>query len=269
VVGDLGNTVSFRLSKPLLVTLAVCGAAAFILIVFWAVSSFRVGMENRRLRKDLGQIRTELAAAKEAKDKALVQLMLNEGPAKSDEKDHLSPDKSQPSQEVSERPTSPVAAGKETPAGVSAEAKPVAEASPAKPVETGEAILPTAARGVSIDKLEIRPAAEGHVLEYQFVVKNVDPQGRRMKGYTFICLQPHKGSEAEPVVAPSTPLDAGKPAIFDNGQYFSITRFKPVQGTFADTSAIEPFETATVYVYSETGSLLVKQVYPMDQLSGS
>jgi len=269
VIGDLGNTVSFHLTKPLLVTLTVCAAAAFILIVFSAVSSLGVRRENRRLERDLGQARAQLATAKEDKDKALVRLMLKEGPVKSNEEDDESSDKPKVSEVVSEGPVSPVPSGKKTPVGISEEIKPVSEAVSVKPVETSEATRLVSARGVSVDGLEIRPAAEGHYLEYKFIVKNVDPQGGRMKGYTFIVLKPHDGSEAGPAVAPSTPLDAGRPAIFDKGQYFSITRFKPVQGTFADTAAIEPFKTATVYVYSETGRLLAEPVYQVDQLPGS
>ncbi|MDY6988750.1 MAG: LapA family protein [Thermodesulfobacteriota bacterium] len=269
VIGDLGDTTSFCLSKPLLVTLTVCAAAAFILIVFSTVSFFGVRRENRRLKSDLGQTRAQLAVAQEDKDKALVRLMLKEGPVKSDEKDGESSHKPKVSKEVSQAPVSPVPSAKETPVDVSEEIKEVAEASSAKPAETSEATLPVSAGGVSVDRLEIKPVAEGHLLEYRFIVKNVDSQGGRMKGYTFVVLKPRDGSEARPAVAPSTPLDAGRPAIFEKGQYFSITRFKPVQGTFPHTAAIEPFKTATVYVYSETGSLLTEQVYQVDQLSGS
>ena len=269
VVGDLGNTVSFRLSKPLLVTLTVCAATVFILIVFLTVSSLRVRVENGELKRELGQIRAQLAAAKEDKDEALVRLMLKEGPVKSDEKDGESIQKFKPSEEVSEGPIASVASGKGKEADASEEIKTVAEASPAKPMERSEETQPALAGGVSVDRLEIRPADEGHFLEYRFVVKNVDPQGRRMKGYTFVVLQPREGSEARPAVSPSTLLDAGRPAIFKKGQYFSITRFKPVQGTFPGAAAMEPFKTATVYVYSETGSLLAEQVYQADQLSGS
>ncbi|MDY6951300.1 MAG: hypothetical protein SWE60_07305 [Thermodesulfobacteriota bacterium] len=269
VIGDLGDTVSFRLSKTLLVTVTVCASAAFILFVVAALSSLGVRRENRRLRQDLGQIRAELAAAQEDKDKALVQLMLREGPVTSDGKDDGSFHKPAPSEEKGQGPIVPVPSGKERPVSISEAPEPVAEASSAAPVETTEPAPLVLAGGVSVEGLTIGPAAEGHFLAYHFTVKNIDPQGRKMKGYTFLVLGPHEGSEARPAVSPLTPLDGGRPAIFDKGHYFSISRFKPVQGTFPDTTALEPFKTATVYVYSETGSPLAEQVFQVDQVSGS
>jgi hypothetical protein len=152
---------------------------------------------------------------------------------------------------------------------ISEETKPVTEATARKTTQTVEKPRAVSAARVSVDRLQIRPAAEGPFLEYAFIIKNVDPQGRRMKGYTFVVLHPRQDSQAEPAVSPKTPLDGEMPANYKKGKYFSIIRFKPVEGTFPDTTAIEPFETATVYVYSETGSLLADHVYQVDALSGS
>jgi hypothetical protein len=267
LVGELGKTSSFRLSRSTVATLMLGVATAFALMVFLTVSHFVVRSENRALKTDLGKMRADLLSANEAKEKALVRSMLEEEPVGPDEKNDDSSHK-EPSKKASEGLTPSGPPGEETRVVASQETKPVSEPSSAKP-KTSEGLGPILGGSVAVEKLRIRPVVEGHFLEYEFVVKNTDPQGRTIKGYAFVVLRPEEGSGEWPAVSPSTPLKDGRPVIFKKGQYFSISRFKPLRGTFPGAATVEPFKTATVYVYSQTGSVLVEQVHQVDKISGS
>ncbi|NVM56865.1 MAG: hypothetical protein HWN51_01920, partial [Desulfobacterales bacterium] len=137
---------------------------------------------------------------------------------------------------------------------------------PGQPVETSEAGEPVSPERLSIEKLEIWRDPETFSVTFQFGLKNIHPEGKRIKGYTFIVLKPEEGSQEPLRSSPWTPLKDGKPTLFKRGQYFSIARFKFVRGIFPDMERIELFKTATVYVYSGTGSLLVEQVYDLDKI---
>jgi len=57
--------------------------------------------------------------------------------------------------------------------------------------------------------------------------------------------------------------------VFKKGKYFSIIRFKPVSGSFPDRETMESYDSATVYVYSEDGNLLVEEGFQVDKILGS
>jgi hypothetical protein len=265
VIGELGNVLSLHLTKPLIAILAAFTVAILAFVVFFTVSYYEVRTENKSLKEDLDKAREDLVAADKAKEMALVRLMVLEGEVTPDEKDKKPLPEEKPRKEIAKVTIPPVSLGEETKDVVSDSVKPVAEAPTAQP-EAGDEKGAVASGGVLVDKLEVWQAVESHLLEFQFIVKNIDPKGGKIKGYTFVVLEPKEGSEEPLAVFPLTPLKDGKPAVAKKGQYFSISRFKPVSGTFPDRKTIEPFETATIYVYSEAGSLLVEQVYEIDKV---
>jgi hypothetical protein len=238
-------------------------------MVFLIVSYYGVRTENKGLKKDLDRIRADLVEANKGKERALVRLMVLEGPVEPDDEKEEPSSSQKPPEKAPEGPSSPGPVREETKEVLPQEAKPVEVPSPAESMEAAEAPEPMTPERVSVEKLEISQEAGGHLLEYRFVLTNIDPQGNRVKGYTFVVLEPEEGSEQPPVVSPSVPLEHGRPAVFKKGKYFSIIRFKPVSGSFPDGEAMESYESATVYVYSEDGNLLVEEGFQVDKILGS
>jgi hypothetical protein len=87
-----------------------------------------------------------------------------------------------------------------------------------------------------------------------------------IKGYTFVALGPGEGGDEPIRIAPWSPLKDGEPSLVKRGQYFGISRFKLVRGTLPDIVDVTRFEHAIVYVYSDTGILLHKQAWPVDDV---
>jgi len=243
LVGALGNIVSFRLTKTLVVILTGGLAAIFAFVMFATFSYYGMRTENKELRKDLDKVGADLVAANKAKELSLVRLILLEAEAKHGEgKDEPPFDQNTPAQ-VSQL-----------------------EKSPAQVTETAQAQKSASSESLLIKKLQIWQDAESDSVRFKFSLTNIDPHGRRIKGYTFIVLKPEKGSQEPFRVSPWTSLEDGRPTPFKKGQYFSIARFKFVSGTFLGVERVEPFKTATIYVYSETGNLMVEQVYHVDKI---
>ena len=266
LVGALGNIVSFRLTKTLVVILTGGLTAIFALVVFATFSYYGMRTENKKLRKDLDKVEADLVAANKAKELALVRLILLEAEGKRGEEKNEPPfDQNTPVQ-ISQPGKSPAPPIQDTKKAASKVVKPITKPSPPQVTETAQAQKSASSESLLIKKLQIWQDAESDSVRFKFSLTNIDPHGRRIKGYTFVVLKPEKGSQEPFRVSPWASLEDGRPALFKKGQYFSIARFKFVSGTFLGVERAEPFKTATVYVYSETGDLMLEQVYHVDKI---
>jgi hypothetical protein len=297
LVGDLGKIATFHIGKPLFIGLIASLSVILAVVIYSVVSYSSVRLENRQLRKDLDTLRAELETSEKAKEKALVGSMVLNGVKQTDRKDGPTSDRE--TKDVASKVRTPSRAATktveakapETPSPAptkTAEAKAPETSSPA-PTKTVEAKAPetsspapTASQPTRAEKDKIEPPvsathivvknfeiwqkADGNAFKFRFALKNVDHERGRIAGHTFIVLRPEEGSQ-EPVRAfPWSPLKDGKPAIFKQGQYFSITSFKFVSGTLAGVNTIKRFKTATVYVYSDTGDPLVEEVFEVGDI---
>jgi hypothetical protein len=148
-------------------------------------------------------------------------------------------------------------------------AKPAAAAILPAEAEEDKILSPPSPTRILVKDLEVWRKPDGSAFKFQFALKNIDREGGRIAGYTFLVFKPQEGS-GEPIRSfPWSPLKDGKPAIFKRGQYFAISHFKSVRGTLTDVSTIDRFETATVYVYSDTGDLLTEEVFEVGKISRS
>ena len=266
LIGDLGKIISFHVGKPLVFSLTACLCAILGVVTYSVVSYNSVRLENTQLIKDLDTLRAQLETAENAKEKALVGLMVLEDSVKQTAR------KAGP---ASDRKTKGVASKVTRPKPAATKAA-RAEA-PETPKPAAVALLPTGAEEdkigppvsparILVKNLEIWQEPDDNAFKFQFALKNVDRESGRIAGHTFVVLKPEDGSR-EPVRAfPWSPMKDGKPTIFKRGQFFSIARFKFVRGTLTDVSTIDRFKIATVYVYSDTGGLLVEEVFEVAKI---
>ena len=256
LIGDLGKIVSFSLTKPLLVASTTCLAAVLAVVIYSVVSYNLVRLENRHFRKDLDALRAKLETAEKDREKALVRMMVLEDSVKQVAK-KPSPASDRETKDVASKQTKP---------------SPAAVASlPTRP-EKDRTAAPASSARILVKDLEIWREPESNAFKFQFVLKNrnIDSEGdnerNRIAGHTFVVLGPEEGSGTTPRTFPWTPLKDGKPGIFKRGQYFSIVRFKFVRGTLRDVGEINRFKTATIYVYSDTGDLLMGKVFEVARI---
>lgn len=295
LVGELGNIVSFRLSKPLILCLTVGFATICAFAVFAIYSYYKMFSEHESLAKGLDEAQSELVAANKAKEKAQIRLAFLETKAKPAKKakpytvvkpeKKVRPEKKTKPAKAEDKPVvdkkPPIAISKAEPpaAFASADAKDIPseeaedaeETSPAEPTEEppaegDEAAEPVSTEDLLVENLEIWQDVAARSVRFQFSLKNVGTPGRKIRGYTFVVFKPKEGSQEPARGSPWTPLKDGRPTIFKRGQYFSIARFKYVRGTFPQIQYVERFENATIYVFTETGSLLLEKVYDVDEI---
>lgn len=164
-------------------------------------------------------------------------------------------------------PETPKPAAKQTARVEASEtAKPAAVASLPTEAEEHKIASPASPARILVKDLEVWREPDGSAFKFKFALKNIDQESGRVSGYTFVVFKPREIS-GEPIRAfPWSPLKDRMPAIFKRGQYFAIAHFKFVRGTLTDVSTIDRFETATVYVYSDTGDLLAEEVFEVGKI---
>jgi hypothetical protein len=265
MVGGAGDVLSFSMTKLLVVAVIAC-LTTIAFVVFSLFSYHAILKENRGLKDELNQVKLKLVTAQGDKEKAFRRLMILEAESRLDKKKNDYASIQNPAARISQvaKPYAP--RSENTTEAIAKTLDPVGKGSEARTREVSDPVKSVFAKSVAVEKFEIWQAEQGDSLKFRFTLKNIDQRHRKVKGYTFVVLKPETGSQ-EPVIAyPQTPMKDGKPAVFDKGEYFSIARFKPVFGSFSGIEAVGHFKTATVYIYSNNGSILVEKVYEVDKV---
>jgi len=178
-------------------------------------------------------------------------------PIKKENKASLNEKTLKQTSQIATRPRGPASATAKTQGAAAGETKTLAKAPPTPSGESHEGTGTVSSESLSVENLQVWTKSEDYSVRFQFDLKNRDPMGRKINGYAFVVFKPEEGSLEPLRASPWTPLEDGKPAIYKRGQYFSIARFKLVRGRMPQIQDVGRFKTATIYLYSETGSLLL------------
>jgi len=117
---------------------------------------------------------------------------------------------------------------------------------------------------VSAEDFEIFYNKSRRVLEVKFALKNIDPKESRAAGQVFVVLKSDRLSPNRWLTIPETELVSGKPSGKEPGEVFSISRFKIVRIEAKGQPAPDRFNTATVFIFSETGELMLEKDFPVN-----
>jgi hypothetical protein len=266
LIDDVGRTISFYLSKRVAFAIAASLAVILILFIYFALSFVLMLRENAALQKNFDLLTADLQQAKSDTEKALMQLILLKESQDPAVKKRVPAPVRKPKDVARSEEAFPVAdAGPKVEA--QEEPKPAAVAPQPPPPPEERTSVPGSGGRVAVDKLEIWQKPGDNEFSFRYVVKNANREGGRVSGYTFLVLTPHEGGTAVPPKAfPDTRLAGGKPSDFRRGLYFSISRYKSVDGTLTDINMIRRYKTATIYAYSDTGDLLIERVFEITKV---
>lgn len=249
LVGHLGEIVSFRLTKPLLVGLTISAVVILGFATVAVVSYNAIRTENAGLKRMLKAAKTDLETANRAHQagKSIVGKSEAEKPVVAT--------------------SSPLASELRGTGGKKVDYPAHREGSQAAPVPRSRETVPLLSpERMSVENFKMRRDLVGNALDFEFRLKNVDPEGRRLSGYTFAVLEPAKDSWKLFRACPQVPLVDGRPRLFRKGEFFSIARFKVVRGTFPDVGALDRYGTVAVCVYSKTGDLFVEEAFEVSKV---
>ena len=117
--------------------------------------------------------------------------------------------------------------------------------------------------GVDVDKLVFSHEPKIDLLRTAFIVKNVGDTSEAISGYIFIIFKADETAPKDWFALPSVGLAGGKPAFPKRGQYFKIHRYKTVHFKAGRQKNPESYKKATIYVFGEDETLLLKKTVPV------
>ena len=103
-------------------------------------------------------------------------------------------------------------------------------------------------------------------LRIQFKLKNTSPYSQHVSGHAIVVLKGQEIQQNQWVSLPGISLVAGKPTGSQRGQAFGISNYKIMKFTASTPHFPEKFQTASVYVFTRTGELLLEQDFSVTLL---
>ncbi|MGD9300174.1 MAG: hypothetical protein PVI13_01280 [Desulfobacterales bacterium] len=116
---------------------------------------------------------------------------------------------------------------------------------------------------VAIENFKISNLSDDNRLRILFKIKNTTPDSQRVSGHTMVVL---KGEQTNWLPIPWMPLVDGRPTGKKRGHSFGINFFKTMELSTKSPKFPEKFQTASVYVFTRKGELLLEKEYPVKLL---
>ena len=113
---------------------------------------------------------------------------------------------------------------------------------------------------VAIENFQISNPPADNRLKVLFKIKNTTPNSQRVSGYTIVVL---KGEQTNWLPIPWMPLVGGRPTGKQRGHSFGINYFKTMSLSAQLPKFPEKFQTASIYVFTQKGELLLEKTYPV------
>ena len=125
---------------------------------------------------------------------------------------------------------------------------------------------PASGLSVAIEKFQLSVKSGNNSLRVQFKLKNTSSDSQHVAGHAIVVLKGGDIQQAQWVSLPGLSLVAGKPTGRQQGNAFGISNFKIMKFTASKLHSPENFQTASVYVFTQTGELLLEQDFPVNLL---
>jgi hypothetical protein len=251
-IGNHGRTITLKRFKEIVIISMIVLALSIAASAGLFVWNQKIIMDNHDLKDDLKNLNERLDALRHDNDILMTRLVLAESRvqeslgAKTEKSAAVKiSDQEQPASNSDDK-VDPVVAKK---------------AEPPKQVEPQQSGAPVdAGLSVAIENFKILNHSEDQRLKILFKIKNTSPNSQKVSGHTIVVL---KGEQTNWLPIPWIPLVDGRPSGKQRGHAFGINYFKTMRLSTRAPKFPEKFETASVYVFTRKGELLLEKGYPV------
>ena len=115
---------------------------------------------------------------------------------------------------------------------------------------------------VTIENFKFFLKSGSNRLRVQFKLKNTSPYSQHVSGHAVVVLKGDEIQQHQWVSIPKISLVEGKPTGKQHGHAFGISNYKIMRFTANKAHSPDKFQTASVYVFTKTGELLLEQDFP-------
>jgi hypothetical protein len=270
-IGNHGKTITLeRFKGMVLLTCLVVGVSIAIAVGLLYLSLIS-RQEKKQLESDLQDLKAQIKAIRYEKDVLMTKLVLAESRSKA------SPAKIPPQRietaapqkntNESDKPR-PSTAPEKT--GQSTQLAKIAKASATETKAQSPAAENQSEPGLSValEDFKIFPRPAENVLKVQFKIKNTSPNSRRVSGHAIVVLKGEQLQQNKWLSIPGVGLADGKPTGRQRGYMFGINYFKTMRFKTNLPKSLSVYQTATVFIFTRKGDLLLEQDFPVDFTAG-
>ena len=253
-IGNHGRTITLKRFKGIVLISMIVLAVSIAVSAGLFVWNQKIIMDNHDLKAELKNLNERLDALRHDNDILMTRLVLAESrvqeslgaktekPA-ADQK----PDQELPASQSDDK-ANPVAAEKSEPPAP----KQVDPQQSGAPIDAG--------LSVAIENFKILNHSDEQRLKILFKIKNTSPNSQKVSGHAIVVL---KGEQTNWLPIPWAPLVDGRPTGKQRGHSFGINYFKTMRLSTRSPEFPEKFETASVYVFTRKGKLLLEKGFPI------
>ncbi|MGW8303406.1 MAG: hypothetical protein ACWGNO_15120 [Desulfobacterales bacterium] len=259
-IGDHGNVITLKHFKAIVI---VIGSLFFLAVVCAIVLFFQhqgAFRQNKDLQKHLTDSRKQIAKLRHDKELLMARLVRAEARTK----ETVAEDRQIPQKTKDAQPAAPPPQAASNPKPVKTDVKKsaVPQAPPPKPAaaETDEA---EPVISVAVENFQVSRESGNKNLNVQFKIKNTSAAPQRVDGRIVVVLNGDELQVDQWLVMPAVGLAGDRPSG-KRGKSFSIQRFRTMNFTSIAPNYSDQFQSAAVYVFSNSGELLLEQEFSVE-----
>lgn len=253
-IGNHGRTITLKRFKSMVILIFAVLVVSIGISAGLFVWNQKIIMDNHDLKDDLKHLNKRVDTLRYDKDILMTRLVLAESRVQENLSGQTenSADNKLPNQEPSrsdnDDKTNQLAAKKnKQPAPKQTEPRPNSA-----PIDSG--------LSVAIENFQISNLPGDNRLRVLFKIKNTTLNSQRVSGHTILVL---KGEQTNWLPIPWMPLVDGRPTGKQRGHSFGINYFKTLKFSAQSPKFPEKFQTASIYVFTQKGELLLEKTYPV------
>ncbi len=254
-IGDHGKVITLKYFKGLVIAGILVVILAVAAVVGFYLFNRTLAQKNRQLEASVQNLRQQLGALRHDNEILMARLVLEQ----TRKAQQRVPGPDEPADENASKQTE-IKQKVAVPRRASEQVKEKPRTAVPPPADKTSAVAATRPKlGVAIENFKIFPVAGSRNLRVQFKLKNTSANSRRVSGHAIVVL---KGAQLEPgrwLSIPRQPLVDGKPTGSHRGYAFGINYFRTMKFTARIPRSAEKYDTASVYVYTRAGRLLLEQ----------
>jgi len=262
LIGGHGETITIGRIKGLVITLAVVAATMLIAASVLFYSNRQLVVTNANLQNSLTEMKSRLVSLRNDRDLYMARLVAVESGIERLREDKEEKTVSADPSKTGEDDHSSEEAGAAEQEQVSGEMVAAVESSALEQdfsVETGQPCL-------DVENFTLVYESSIQTLRTGYRIKITDHLVERIIGRTIAVLKSGVAEHFKWLTLPKIELDKeGQPVNWQKGQLFSISNFRDIALEAKSQYPAKEFTLATVFVFSETGDLLLKKDFALDR----
>jgi hypothetical protein len=254
-IGDHGNVLTLKHFKAIVIG---AGSLFVLAVVFMAVLLYfnKVTLnQNSKFQKQVTDAEKQITKLRHDKEILMARLVLAESKTKESPAKDLPNPKENKDAEPAAEPPQPLSKPETAKTGPK-------QAQISQTVQTGprsrEPLEADQQMSVAVESFKVSRESDTGNLKAEFKIKNTSAGSLRVAGHTVIVLKGNELQKENWLVMPAVDLAGEKPSG-RRGKRFSIQRFRTMSFTFKAPQNSDQFQTAAVYVFTDTGQLLLEQ----------